>query len=100
MYQGKDKFHPSLRCHPERSEGSARCHREILRCAQDDRGQLCPAPVVFLLLFNLGYDNCRALSIHMCERVVNLVMVAAIDGGCDPAKGGEFGRQVAKLHRA
>src|ERR1700676_4461080 len=24
------------RCHPERSEGSACCRREILRCAQDD----------------------------------------------------------------
>jgi hypothetical protein len=25
-----------MSCHPERSEGSARCRREILRCAQHD----------------------------------------------------------------
>ena len=29
-----------LACHPERSEGSLRPTREILRCAQDDRPSL------------------------------------------------------------
>jgi hypothetical protein len=33
-------------CHPERSEGSARCRREILRCAQDD--SLCTSLASFL----------------------------------------------------
>src|SRR5712691_12732935 len=33
----------SLRCHPERSEGSLRPSRQTLRCAQDDRDYL-PMP--------------------------------------------------------
>src|SRR5207248_6690734 len=45
--EGLTKYLPSRRqvkhcCHPERSEGSVLCQREILRSAQDDRATKPP----------------------------------------------------------
>ena len=53
-----------------------------------------------MTLSNLGYDSGGALIVYIGKGVVNLVMVAAIDGGGGPTKGGEFGCEVAKFYSA
>src|SRR5579859_172281 len=50
------------------------------------------------VLSNFGHDCGGAFAVRVGQRVVDLVVVAAIDGGGGPAKGGEFSCQVAKFY--